>query len=231
MVELIFHHADRFCISSYSYLAPLRNIWLFQTPTICSTGLVLAHCRPLDRDRRLFVESTQCIFGWVLTWMESAGSWSSAVTEVTTPNARFCTWSFHLGPLPAIYTSIPIICYDFLLVILASTFLVKHLKERRTVKLRPNTYVIMIVRYHIIYFVLWVCIICVFCRYLLTPARNLANQISTALLWAHLPVWYSQTQYPSPPEILMLILTDTGDPTFSALQRYCTVYSRAPPHH
>jgi hypothetical protein len=53
-----------------------------------------------------------------------------------------------------IYTSIPVICYDIFLVVLAAVILVKHLKERRTVRLRPNAYVVMIVRYHMIYFVL-----------------------------------------------------------------------------
>jgi hypothetical protein len=78
------------------------------------------------------------------------------VTEIVlvTPDIKYCTLSFNLGPKIAIYTSIPIICYDIFLVILAAVILAKHLKERRTIRLRPNTYVIMIVRYHIIYFVL-----------------------------------------------------------------------------
>jgi hypothetical protein len=71
-----------------------------------------------------------------------------------TADFRFCEVSFNLGPMTAIYTSIPIICYDIFLVVLAAVILVKHLKERRTIRLRPNTYIMIIVRYHIIYFVL-----------------------------------------------------------------------------
>lgn len=74
--------------------------------------------------------------------------------EVITPDVQYCTLSYNLGPLPAIYTSIPIICFDIFLVVLAATILVKHLRERRTIKLRPNTYVVMIVRCHIVYFIL-----------------------------------------------------------------------------
>jgi len=58
--------------------------------------------------------------------------------------------------MPAVYTAIPVVCYDILLVVLAAAALVKHLKERRKIKMRPNTYVLMIVRCHIIYFVLYV---------------------------------------------------------------------------
>ncbi|KAJ8587561.1 hypothetical protein M405DRAFT_934636 [Rhizopogon salebrosus TDB-379] len=93
-----------------------------------------------------------------------------SVKEITTPIAKYCTPSFNLGPMIAIYTSIPIICYDIFLVILATVILAKHLKERRTIKLRPNTYVITIVRYHIIYFLL-----------------NLTNQILLVMLWANIP--------------------------------------------
>ncbi|KAG1800183.1 uncharacterized protein BJ212DRAFT_1591543 [Suillus subaureus] len=56
--------------------------------------------------------------------------------------------------MPAVYASIPVICYDILLVVLAITVLGKHLKERKELKMKPNTYVVMIVRYHVIYFVL-----------------------------------------------------------------------------
>ncbi|KAJ8586544.1 hypothetical protein M405DRAFT_351508 [Rhizopogon salebrosus TDB-379] len=70
----------------------------------------------------------------------------------------------------AIYTSIPIICYDVFLAILATVILAKHLRERRTIRLRPNTYVIMIVQHHIIYFIL-----------------NLTNQILLVILWANIP--------------------------------------------
>ncbi|OAX32625.1 hypothetical protein K503DRAFT_593199 [Rhizopogon vinicolor AM-OR11-026] len=72
--------------------------------------------------------------------------------------------------MPAIYTSIPVVCYDIFLVVLAAAVLVKHLKERRTIRQRPNTYIITIVRCHIIYFVL-----------------NLTNQILLVILWAHIP--------------------------------------------
>jgi hypothetical protein len=77
-----------------------------------------------------------------------------AVKEIVTPNAKYCTLSFNIGPMPAIYTSIPIVCYDIFLVVLAAAILVKHLKEQKSIGVRPSTYVILIVRYHIIYFVL-----------------------------------------------------------------------------
>ncbi|KAG1734066.1 uncharacterized protein EDB91DRAFT_1084210 [Suillus paluster] len=93
-----------------------------------------------------------------------------SVVEITYPHANYCTSSFNIGPMPAIYASIPIICYDIFLVVLAAVILVKHMKERREVRMRPNTYVVMIVRCHIIYFVL-----------------NLTNQILSALLWINLP--------------------------------------------
>ncbi|OJA12811.1 hypothetical protein AZE42_09581 [Rhizopogon vesiculosus] len=94
-----------------------------------------------------------------------------SVYEVVTPTAKYCTLSFNMGPMPAIYTSIPIICYDIFLVVLASATLVKHLKERRDIKIRPNTYVLLIVRYHIIYFVL-----------------NVTNQVLLTILWANVPM-------------------------------------------
>ncbi|KAG0700769.1 hypothetical protein DFH29DRAFT_1000794 [Suillus ampliporus] len=94
-----------------------------------------------------------------------------SVEEIITPTARYCVASFHMGPMPAIYASIPVICYDILLVALAVAILMKHLKEQRELKRKPNTYVLMIVQYHIIYFVL-----------------NLASQIFSAILWANLPV-------------------------------------------
>ncbi|KAG1737233.1 hypothetical protein EDB19DRAFT_2040083 [Suillus lakei] len=89
---------------------------------------------------------------------------------VITPNIKYCTGSFHMGPMLAIYTSIPVICYDTFLVVLAIAILRKHLKERSGLKMRPNIYVVMIVRYHIMYFVL-----------------NLASQIFMAVMWANLP--------------------------------------------
>ena len=70
------------------------------------------------------------------------------------PNAKYCGVSFNTGPMIAVYTSIPIICYDILLLVLAVAILMKHLKERKGIKMKPNVYVITIVRYHIIYFVL-----------------------------------------------------------------------------
>ncbi|KAG1734037.1 uncharacterized protein EDB91DRAFT_619767 [Suillus paluster] len=93
-----------------------------------------------------------------------------SVKEIITPQAKYCTSSFNMGPMPAIYASIPILIYDIFLVVLAVTILVKHLKERREIRMRPNIYVLMIVRYHIIYFVL-----------------NLTNQILLAVLWANIP--------------------------------------------
>ncbi|KAG1747970.1 uncharacterized protein EDB91DRAFT_52224 [Suillus paluster] len=91
-----------------------------------------------------------------------------SVKEIVTSSAKYCTLSFHMGPMPAIYTSIPIVCFDIVLVVLAAAILMRHLKERRG--MRPNTYMIMIVRYHIIYFVL-----------------NLTNQVLLVLLWADIP--------------------------------------------
>lgn len=74
--------------------------------------------------------------------------------EIVTPDIKYCTLSFNTGPMPAIYTSIPIVCYDVFLVVLAAVILVKHLKEQKKFNMRPNIYVVMIVRYHIIYFIL-----------------------------------------------------------------------------
>ncbi|KAG2093128.1 uncharacterized protein F5147DRAFT_840543 [Suillus discolor] len=93
-----------------------------------------------------------------------------SVKEIITPNAKYCTLSFNIGPMPAIYTSIPIVCYDILLVVLAAAILARHLKERRGIRVRANSYMIMIVRYHILCF-----------------ALNLTNQILLVILWAHIP--------------------------------------------
>ncbi|KAG1739049.1 hypothetical protein EDB19DRAFT_872043 [Suillus lakei] len=90
---------------------------------------------------------------------------------VITPNIKYCGPSFHVGPMVAIYTSIPVICYDIFLVVLAIAILRKHVRERSEHGMRPNVFVVMIVRYHVIYFVL-----------------NLASQIFMAVLWANLPV-------------------------------------------
>ncbi|KAG2043603.1 hypothetical protein BDR03DRAFT_941826 [Suillus americanus] len=90
---------------------------------------------------------------------------------IITPNIKYCTAVFHIGPMLAIYASIPILCYDILLVVLAIAVLMKHLKERKELRMKPNTYVVMIVRYHVVYFVM-----------------HLANQIFIAILWADLPI-------------------------------------------
>ncbi|KAG2749450.1 hypothetical protein P692DRAFT_20803648 [Suillus brevipes Sb2] len=94
----------------------------------------------------------------------------SMQVQVIIPDIKYCTTSFHIGPMPAIYASIPVIFYDIFLVVLAIAALGKHLKERRGLGVRPNIYVIMIVRYHVLYFVL-----------------NLASQIFMALLWSGIP--------------------------------------------
>jgi hypothetical protein len=93
-----------------------------------------------------------------------------SVKEIVTPNVDYCTSSFNIGPMPAIYASIPIVSFDIFLVILAIVVLVRHLKERKEIQMRPNTYVVLIVRCHIIYFLL-----------------NLTNQILLAVLWANIP--------------------------------------------
>ncbi|KAG1812875.1 uncharacterized protein BJ212DRAFT_1578575 [Suillus subaureus] len=93
-----------------------------------------------------------------------------SVQEVTiTPEIKYCMAVFHVGPMPAIYASIPVICYDIFLVMLAIVVLGKHLRERKELRMKPNAYIVMIVRYHVIYFVL-----------------NLASQIFMAILWADL---------------------------------------------
>ncbi|KAG1795537.1 hypothetical protein EV424DRAFT_606432 [Suillus variegatus] len=95
---------------------------------------------------------------------------SSAVSVqeiIITPDIKYCTTFFHIGPMHVIYASIPVICYDIFLVVLAIAILRKHLKERKGFEMKPNTYVVMIVRHHVIYFVL-----------------NLATQIFIATLWA-----------------------------------------------
>ncbi|KAG2364668.1 hypothetical protein BDR07DRAFT_1374901 [Suillus spraguei] len=96
--------------------------------------------------------------------------YSRRMKEIIAPDAKYCTLSFHIGPMLAIYTSIPIMCYDILLVVLAVFTLVKHYMEQRRIKMRPNTYMVMIVRYHIMYF-----------------ALNLTNQILLVILWADIP--------------------------------------------
>ncbi|KAG1771080.1 hypothetical protein EV702DRAFT_1202113 [Suillus placidus] len=93
-----------------------------------------------------------------------------SVIEIITPNAKYCTLSLNIGLMIAVYTSIPIVCYDILLVVLAAVILTRHLKERRQVRMKANSYMVMVFRYHILYFVL-----------------NLTNQILMVILWAHLP--------------------------------------------
>ncbi|OJA07997.1 hypothetical protein AZE42_01089 [Rhizopogon vesiculosus] len=110
-----------------------------------------------------------------------------SVEEITPPNARYCTFSVDARPMFAIYSSwIPVVCYDIFLIALAAAILVKHLIERRTIKLRPNTYIIMITRYHIINFVL-----------------NLAYQIVRAILWV-------RTDIPTLMSSLLELFTDTA---------------------
>ncbi|KAG2137572.1 uncharacterized protein EDB93DRAFT_1301950 [Suillus bovinus] len=89
---------------------------------------------------------------------------------IISPKIKYCVPSYHIGPMAAVYTSIPAICYDILLVVLAIAVLVNHIKERKELEMKPNAYVVLIVRYHVIYFVL-----------------NLTIQIFTAILWADLP--------------------------------------------
>ncbi|KAG2065658.1 hypothetical protein BDR04DRAFT_146103 [Suillus decipiens] len=112
---------------------------------------------------------TVALYIWVDAFLWSRPS-AISVQEIVTPNVKYCTAFYHIGPMPAIYASIPVICFDIFLVVLAITVLRKHLKERKELKMKPNTYIVIIVRYHVIYFVL-----------------NLASQIFMAILWAHLP--------------------------------------------
>ncbi|KAG2345756.1 hypothetical protein BDR05DRAFT_960021 [Suillus weaverae] len=93
-----------------------------------------------------------------------------SVKEIVTPNVNYCTSSFNIGPMPAVYASIPVVCFDIFLVVLAVLALVRHLRERREVQMKPNTYVVLIVRCHIVYFFL-----------------NLTNQVLMAVLWANIP--------------------------------------------
>ncbi|KAG1747984.1 uncharacterized protein EDB91DRAFT_52889 [Suillus paluster] len=91
-----------------------------------------------------------------------------SVIEIITPDAKYCTLSFKMGPMPAIYTSIPIVCYEIFLLVLAAAKLVKHLKDRKKLNARPNAYVLAIVHHHFVYFFL-----------------NLLNQIFLVVLWDH----------------------------------------------
>ncbi|KAG2143767.1 uncharacterized protein EDB93DRAFT_1154665 [Suillus bovinus] len=92
------------------------------------------------------------------------------VQELITPTVKYCTFSFNIGPMTAIFLAIPIVCYDIFLVVLAVVILARHAKGQREYNMRPNAYMVMIVRYHTMYFVL-----------------NLTNQILMVILWAHIP--------------------------------------------
>ncbi|KAG2061970.1 hypothetical protein BDR06DRAFT_946032 [Suillus hirtellus] len=110
-----------------------------------------------------------------------------------------------------IYASIPVICYDIFLVVLAIAILRKHLKERKGFEMKPNTYVVMIVRHHVLYFVL-----------------NLATQIFIATLWAHPSVWFPvilQRYY------LTQACTDGGAVSDTVVQAYRAVYYCATSHY
>jgi hypothetical protein len=80
--------------------------------------------------------------------------WYTVEEVIITPNIKYCTAFFHIGPMPAIYASIPILCYDILLVVLAIVLLWKHMEDRKGLKMKPNSLVVMIVRYHVVYFVM-----------------------------------------------------------------------------
>ncbi|KAG1874850.1 hypothetical protein F4604DRAFT_1955230 [Suillus subluteus] len=109
------------------------------------------------------------LYIWVNIWLWSRPSAISVQEIIITPNIKYCTTFYHIGVMPALYASIPVICYDIFLVVLAIAVLRKHLKERKELEMKPNTYVVMIVRHHVIYFVL-----------------NLASHIFMAILWANL---------------------------------------------
>ncbi|KAG2037188.1 hypothetical protein BDR03DRAFT_388734 [Suillus americanus] len=74
------------------------------------------------------------------------------VEESITPNTKYCTFPFNTESMPAIYISISTVCCDVFLVVLpAVTLLMRRFTERR--KMWPNTYMVMIARYHVMYFV------------------------------------------------------------------------------
>jgi hypothetical protein len=115
-------------------------------------------------------------------------------------------------------------------VVLAAVILVKHLKEWRTVRLRPNAYVMMIVRNHIIYFVRKLSfrvLRLVVLKSIYRLARNLTNQILLVVLWADTPLKFkferASNSYHD--------LTGASKKFLGALCQFCTVYSRAPSHH
>ncbi|KAG1855202.1 hypothetical protein DFJ58DRAFT_727645 [Suillus subalutaceus] len=94
------------------------------------------------------------LYIWMNIWLWSRPSAISVQEIIITPNIKYCTTFYHIGVMPALYASIPVICYDIFLVVLAIAVLRKHLKERKELEMKPNTYVVMIVRHHVIYFVL-----------------------------------------------------------------------------
>ncbi|KAG2363442.1 hypothetical protein BDR07DRAFT_928959 [Suillus spraguei] len=148
---------------------------------------------------------TMNIFSW------SRPSAMSVYEIMITPNIKYCTASFHVGPMPAVYASIPVICYEIFLVVLAISVLWKHLKERKEIQMKPNVYVVMIVRYHVIYFVL-----------------NVATEIIVAILWVHLPV---QSSVILERFILMQACTDGGAESHTIVQEYCAIDYRATFYH
>ncbi|KAG2363160.1 hypothetical protein BDR07DRAFT_955077 [Suillus spraguei] len=150
---------ELFCIfllgGSHSHLASLCPIRPIQAHTLCSIGVAPTCYCDLYSDGYIFMESTLSD----LIARNNNGS-KHQVLHGCLPR-----W-----PMTAIYASIPVICYDILLLVLAIIVLGKHLKERKELKMKPNTYVVMIVRYHVIYFVM-----------------NLTSQIFMAILWINLP--------------------------------------------
>ncbi|KAG2033846.1 hypothetical protein BDR03DRAFT_966684 [Suillus americanus] len=48
---------------SRSHMAPLRTMQPIQAPTLCSSRIIFAHNRPLDRDRHLSIQSTKRVLG------------------------------------------------------------------------------------------------------------------------------------------------------------------------
>ncbi|KAG1718415.1 hypothetical protein EDB19DRAFT_915915 [Suillus lakei] len=98
---------------SHPHLASLYSIQPIQARAVCATGVVLIIVA-LSIGIDIFLYSRPEAF---------------SVIEIVTPNVKYCTSSFNIGPMPAIYASIPIICYDIFLVVLAAVILVRHLRE------------------------------------------------------------------------------------------------------
>ncbi|KAG2033849.1 hypothetical protein BDR03DRAFT_653387 [Suillus americanus] len=91
-----------------------------------------------------------------------------SVQEITA-GVEYCTFSFNMGPKSAIYWAIPMVCFDILLVVLAAARLAKHTEERKKMNVRPNSSISMIVRLHIVCFVL-----------------NLMSQVFLVIIWANI---------------------------------------------